>query len=140
MNTTESFAWVQGLTPRFRVGHFGRKFVKLTAQRRWPDEPWRAKSTEVLREGFAVLHTRVTKAAMAAGGVAVGRLRHSHPALAGPLRRLRCAPTDWWSNSRCLVATGADWHVCTFVDNRTTPSLHEVRRKSIAVGRPEYSA
>lgn len=124
VNATESFAWVRGLTPRFRVGHFGRKFVKLTAQRRWPAEQWRAKSTEVLREGFDVLHARVTNELKARAAPSQQPQRGRHVPVAsggggdGSRRTLRCVPTDWWSNSRCLVATGADWHVCTLVDVR----------------------
>eukprot|EP00966_Prymnesium_polylepis_P106091 2456731-Prymnesium_polylepis.1 len=28
---------------------------------------------------------------------------------------LRCAPSNWWNESRCIVATGTDWTTCEIV-------------------------
>ena len=111
----DDFEWTRLLTIRMRVAHFGRKFVKITSQRRWPDVPWRDKAADVLREGFIRLHER--HAELWPHSRAEGRPSKVYEGLSvesgRSQSRLRCTRTDWWSNSRCLVATGADWTTCT---------------------------
>ena len=89
----------QRYPPGMRVAHVGRGPLLRFGRRRWPHRrrlwPNATLETRLLRESLSVLH--------ATFGGAAG---------SGARRILRCAPHDWYNQSRCVVTTGEDWIVC----------------------------
>jgi len=83
-----------------RVAHVGRGPLLRFGRRRWPQRrrlwPNATLETRLLRESINVLHATF-------GGAGSGGARR---------RSLRCAPHDWFNQSRCVVTTGEDWLVC----------------------------